>query len=428
MKCVLAVVALVMMSVVASAGETVVDRSSQLQIVKTDFGLADGPAWDGAGSLYVPDVKGQTLSRFYPRNNRWQVVLPEAGRISASFYNNGRLYVSDNGNARIGVLMGKTIDSLVEHGSEGQDAMRPNDLVVDHHGGVYYTLTKQGQVRYIKPEGKSQTVLDDITTPNGIILSPDESTLYVSAYKPKEIWAYDVGDTGAASHGRLFATMDDGPELGADGMCIDRAGNVYCAGASDVWIWSPTGKLIDKIATPTRPINCAFGTQDMRTLYITGFGGLYAQRMRISGRSPNPPSSKQWQPQNEGLPSTVIPDDIDAKLDVVFAEEDDRKLLMDVFAPKRNEDSRLPAVVIVHGGGWLNGDKTKFRALGIALAERGYVTAAIEYRLGGEAHFPAGIQDCNAAVRHLRANADEMGIDADRIGAVGGSAGGISSG
>lgn len=67
---------------------------------------------------------------------------------------------------------------------------------------------------------------------------------------------------------------------------------------------------------------------------------------------------------------------------------------------------------------------TLSRALTLALAERGYVTAAVGYRLGYEAKFPAGIQDCNAAVRFLRANAADYEIDPDRIGAVGGSAGG----
>ena len=74
-------------------------------------------------------------------------------------------------------------------------------------------------------------------------------------------------------------------------------------------------------------------------------------------------------------------------------------------------------MVVVHGGGWLNGDKTKFRALTLELARRGYVTMAAGYRLGHEAKFPAGIEDCNAAVRYLRANAARLGVDPDRIDA-----------
>jgi acetyl esterase/lipase len=220
--------------------------------------------------------------------------------------------------------------------------------------------------------------------------------------------------------------MDDGEAKGADGMCIDRAGNVYCAGATDVWIWSPSGKLLDQITPPTRPINCAFGDPDMQSLYITCFSGLYKQRMTVKGDSPQPPSRAEFettQTANASRPSTIVPEGVDAQLDVVYAEYGDRKLLADIFKPHKPQGA-LPAVVVVHGGGWLNGDKTRFRALALELARRGYVTMAIEYRLGGEAKFPAGIQDCNAAVRYLRAHAKTLGIDPDRIGAVGGSAGG----
>jgi gluconolactonase len=109
-------------------------------------------------------------------------------------------------------------------------------------------------------------------------------------------------------------------------------------------------------------------------------------------------------------------------LDVVYAQYGDRKLLADLFVPN-DKPGPLPALVIVHGGGWLNGDKAKFRALAETLAARGYVTAAIEYRLGEEARFPAAIHDCNAATRFLRAEAARYKIDPARIGAVGGSAG-----
>jgi gluconolactonase len=122
-------------------------------------------------------------------------------------------------------------------------------------------------------------------------------------------------------------------------------------------------------------------------------------------------------------PSTKVPKSVSAKLDVVYAAYGKRKMHMDIFTPKFGK-APYPAVAVIHGGGWLNGDKSKFRALAIALAAKGYVAAAIEYRLGGEALFPAGIQDCNTAVRYLRANAKKLQLDPKRIGAVGGSAGG----
>lgn len=402
--------------------EGVVDTSSGLETVSTKFDLCDGPAWDGSSALYIPDVKGQTLYRYIPKTGQMQVHLKESGRISASFFNHGKLYLSDNGNSRIARLAGKEIIGIAGNDKNAKPRMAPNDLVVDNAGGIYYTLTGQGKVMYITPAGKQQVAVNDSKTPNGITLSPDGSTLYVAAYVPKEIWAYDVPAPGKTANGRILAKMDSGPDKGADGMAMDRAGNVYCAGPKHVWIWSPSGKLLNKIETPTRPINCTFGDSDMRTLYITGFGGLYKQRMRISGRSPQAPLTATDQPKKSNRPATTIPANVTADLDVVYAQYGDRKLLADIFAPKAKSGPR-PAIVVVHGGGWLNGDKTKFRALAVELANRGYVTAAVEYRLAGEAKFPAGVQDCNASVRFLRANAKRYNIDPRRIGSVGGSAG-----
>jgi acetyl esterase/lipase len=123
-------------------------------------------------------------------------------------------------------------------------------------------------------------------------------------------------------------------------------------------------------------------------------------------------------------PSTLVPDSVKAAFNKVYAQVGGRRILGDLFTPEAKGRGPFPAVVVVHGGGWLNGYKDKFQALAIALADRGFVTFAIEYRLGHEAKFPAGIHDCNAAVRYLRANAKAFNLDPNRIGAVGGSAGG----
>lgn len=404
--------------------QSIIDTDSPLETLATEFGLADGPAWDGSWSLYFPDVKGETLYRYIPKQDKVVPVLKNAGRISASFFNHGQLYLSDNANGQIAQLSNGKKQPLTEPQGEGKTLARPNDLVVDDQGGIYFTLTGQNRVMYRRPDGELIVAVPEVVTPNGITMSPDGSTLYVAEYRPKTIRSYEIQTDGTATGGKLFATMDDGEALGADGMTIDRAGNVYCAGANDVWLWSPAGKLLGKVNCPTRPINCTFGDSDMRSLYITGFGGLYRQRMNTYGLPPEPPGDATTQTGNAAQrPATAIPDNVTLHANVVYTQSGDRKLLADIAVPKGG-DSAKPCIVVVHGGGWLNGYKSKFRALTLALAARGYVTAAIEYRLGYEAKFPAGIQDCNAALRFLRANAAKYGIDPDRIGAVGGSAGG----
>ena len=116
--------------------------------------------------------------------------------------------------------------------------------------------------------------------------------------------------------------------------------------------------------------------------------------------------------------------DIDVQRDVVYAVNGDRKMTADVFLPRGDSKGLRPAVLVVHGGGWLKGDKSKFHHLAAALARRGFVAVSVGYRLGGEAKFPAAVHDCNAATRWLRSSAERYRVDPKRIGAVGGSAGG----
>ena len=265
--------------------DSLIAPGAKLETLSTEFELADGPAWDGS-SLWFPDVKGGTLYRYSPKNDKITVAVDEIGRISASFYKNGKLYLSDNGASSIAWLQGNQKITIAGQDPKAKPPARPNDLVVDNQGGIYYTLTGLGQVIYIDPNGKQKVAAEGIKTPNGITLSPDNRTLYVSAAAPKEIWAYQIKSPGNTGPGKILAVMDDGDAKAADGMTIDSMGNIYCTGPTDVWIWSASGKLLDKIPTPERPINCTFGDSDLRSLYITGFDGLHRIRMTVQGLAP----------------------------------------------------------------------------------------------------------------------------------------------
>ncbi len=403
---------------VAQPPTSPVHRTFDLESVRSDFGLVDGAAASG-NVLYVPDVKNKKLYRFRTqvKDQPWELASEDQGAFSGTFFQLGQLYVADNPGARVLKLRGRKLETWVEF----EDGARPNDLVVDAHGTAYVTLTKQGEVRQITADGQVSVAASGIETPNGITLSPDGSRLYVSAYRPGQILEAEIRQ-GQVGSFREFARLEPGAKGAlADGMCADRAGNVYCAGANDVWIWNADGTLLDRITTPERPINCVLGGQHGLDLYISTFGGLMRQRMRSYAIPPNPPMNGQLA-EMDGRPSTAIPDDVEAHLDLVYCQVASRKLLCDVFSPRAA--GIHPGIVLVHGGGWLHGDKNRFRALALRLAERGYAVMAIEYRLGHEAHFPAGIQDCNAATRFLKTHAQRFRVDATRIAAVGGSAGG----
>ncbi len=108
--------------------------------------------------------------------------------------------------------------------------------------------------------------------------------------------------------------------------------------------------------------------------------------------------------------------------DIEYARVDGKSLRLDLYLPQRKWGERLPVVVWIHGGGWRAGSKENTRAPEV-LGE-GYAVASINYRLSWEATFPAQIHDCKAAIRWLRAHAAAYGLDPDRIGVWGSSAGG----
>ncbi len=114
-------------------------------------------------------------------------------------------------------------------------------------------------------------------------------------------------------------------------------------------------------------------------------------------------------------------DGITLERDIVFGNADGYELLLDI-AYANDSDSPVPAIVHIHGGAWRNGRKSASRALGFAKA--GFVGVSVNYRLSGVANFPAGVYDCKRAIRWVRAHAAKYGIDPQRIGVTGESAGG----
>lgn len=114
---------------------------------------------------------------------------------------------------------------------------------------------------------------------------------------------------------------------------------------------------------------------------------------------------------------------IDVQRDIVYGTAGSEELRLDLARPADLE-AKLPCIIIIHGGGWAQGDKSAHREAIRLVAARGYVAATINYRLLPKHLFPAQVQDAKCAVRFLRAHAAQYGIDRERIGAVGDSAGG----
>jgi len=122
-------------------------------------------------------------------------------------------------------------------------------------------------------------------------------------------------------------------------------------------------------------------------------------------------------------PSELYAVEVTVKRDLIYARYGERTLELDLYLPESQGDSSA-AIVLVHGGGWIQGSREKFSNLARALSERGYVVANMSYRLATEAKFPGAVSDVKAATRWLRHHADKYNVDPNRIAGIGGSAGG----
>lgn len=180
---------------------------------------------------------------------------------------------------------------------------------------------------------------------------------------------------------------------------------------------NPSLELYDLAADPgeTKPARNRDISRKLRGMAI-----LFQEEMRLDARRAGRVATRS-DGRTSISPETLA--GLNVRKDVTYARYGDRRLQMDIYRPKRAWGP-LPAIICIHGGGWAKGHRRSHEKIAQALAARGYVAATISYRLSGEAPFPAAIHDCKAAVRFLRSRAGEFGIEAEKIGAIGLSAGG----
>ena len=122
-------------------------------------------------------------------------------------------------------------------------------------------------------------------------------------------------------------------------------------------------------------------------------------------------------------PEAPTPDNVSQTMDVEFKEIDGIDLGMDIYQPTGDKTPN-PLIFIIHGGGWEGGDKRTYRPYGINFAAMGYTVASINYRLSGQAPFPAQIEDIRDAIVYLQEHAAKHNIDPSRMTIFGSSAGG----
>ena len=123
----------------------------------------------------------------------------------------------------------------------------------------------------------------------------------------------------------------------------------------------------------------------------------------------------------EGEPA--VPEDITAIKNVTYKTIDSGDLQLDIYK-RKDLEGPAPTMIFIHGGAWKKGKREDYLPYLIDYAKKGYITITISYRFSNVAKFPAAAQDVSCAIKWVKSNAAEYGIDPDRIAVVGGSAGG----
>jgi gluconolactonase len=249
------------------------------EIVWADFETADGIVTTPDGGVLFAQEQTDTIRKLL-NGKEYVFVSDTRGTGAVSLDTQGRLFAAQRActdTARpfsascpelpaIGMLFPER-KTLANSFADGRPLGRVNDVMADGKGGAYFT---SGGAFHVSAQGAVSVVADQNIRSNGIMLSPDGRTLYVT--NQKVVLAFDVKADGSTANRRDFGTLNG--DDGGDGMAVDATGRLYVTGNLGVHVLSPEGKHLGMIPTPRRPITLTFAGPDKKTLYVPQLGAV----------------------------------------------------------------------------------------------------------------------------------------------------------
>jgi gluconolactonase len=243
---------------------------------------SDGMSAAPDGSLLFGQEQANSVMKLWPDGRTWVAwpYIKGAGAVSVDAA--GRVFAVERTCTDPGLKadckeLTRVTQIAPEHKvladkfADGKGLGRLNDIQADGHGGAWYT---QGGLYHVAADGTVSTVAEGggMFT-NGVALSPDGKTLYVT--NRQVIVAFDVDANGTASNRRDFVTLaNEEKGFGGDGLAVDSAGRLYVTGDAGIHVIEPSGKELGLIPVPRRSITLAFAGPDKRTLYVGAMGGV----------------------------------------------------------------------------------------------------------------------------------------------------------
>ncbi|MBC2665355.1 SMP-30/gluconolactonase/LRE family protein [Novosphingobium flavum] len=265
----------------------VIAANATLELVAEGFKGTEGVVGMPDGSVLFCEQNADRIIHL-DLDGKSTLYLDKANRsIGLAIDRSGRLVSAQSQDPMVGTLAPRR--AVLVASFNAQPLVKPNDLVIDRKGGIYFTdpLPKPGfafrepppgrkpLLLYRSPGGKIFSLSDGVAEPNGIQLSPDEKTLY--AVNGSHIDAFDIVAPGVLARQRVFA------EVAGDGLAVDNQGRLYAATRTGVEVIGSNGRRLGHIAAPVRVQSVAFAGRDRRFLYAVGEGKVFRIRTLAPG-------------------------------------------------------------------------------------------------------------------------------------------------
>jgi len=286
---------------------------TQAEIIGEGYTWSEGPVWvESEKMLLFSDVPQNTIFKWteekgvepYLKPSGYTGTIPrggEPGSNGLTLNNEGQLVMCQHGDRRVAQLMSSFKEPKPEFKTladnyQGKKLNSPNDVVVDKQGNLFFTDPPYGLLKNVndsskqtpfqgvykvKTDGTVILLVDSLTRPNGIALSPDQQTLYVAnSDKPLAKW-YSFHIKGdSLTDAKIFHSEKyvEGENGAPDGLRVDKNGNLFATGPGGIWIFNSEGKVLGRFKLPQATANCTF-SPDGKTLFMTSH--MYLLKLKI---------------------------------------------------------------------------------------------------------------------------------------------------